>query len=167
MRASLAAWLVFPIQPIIQLFLSFSELRWLPHKLSKRLSLTTVPRRTPFTQKIFFNIGMLPLDSSSYHFLLSSWWIMESCLKFVQRIFMSEQTQHIIGSKGQQFFSSVYFSVFPCGLFGIFFRTSVRDSSVQQTISEKMCNVSHKDGGFSELISWLSPKIAKSYNATI
>ena len=33
--------------------------RWLPHRLSKRQSLTTVLLRTPITQMIFFNQGML------------------------------------------------------------------------------------------------------------
>ena len=41
--------------------------RWLPHKLSKRQSLTTVLLRTPTTQKTFFNQGMLFLGSN--HFL--------------------------------------------------------------------------------------------------
>ena len=78
---------------------------------------------------------------------------MESRLEFVQRIFISEQTVQIIGSEGQQFCSSVYFPVFPCGRFGISFRTTVRDSSVEQTISDKMCYFTYKDRGFSELIS--------------
>ena len=42
--------------------------RWLPHRLSKRLSLTTVLLRTPITQMIFFNQGMLLLGSN--HFLI-------------------------------------------------------------------------------------------------
>ena len=42
--------------------------RWLPHRLSKRQSLTTVLLRTPITQKIFFNQGMLLLSSN--HFLI-------------------------------------------------------------------------------------------------
>ena len=42
-------------------------LRWLPHRLSKRHSLTTVLLRTPITQMIFFNQGMLLLGSN--HFL--------------------------------------------------------------------------------------------------
>ena len=41
--------------------------RWLPYRLSKRHSLTTVLLRTPVTQKIFFNQGMLLLGSN--HFL--------------------------------------------------------------------------------------------------
>ena len=41
--------------------------RWLPHRLSKRQSLTTVLLRTPITQMIFFNQGMLLLGSD--HFL--------------------------------------------------------------------------------------------------
>ena len=42
--------------------------RWLPHRLSKRQALTTVPLRTPITQMMFFNQGMLLLGSS--HFLV-------------------------------------------------------------------------------------------------
>ena len=41
--------------------------RWLPHRLSKCQSLTTVLLRTPTTQMIFFNQGMLLLSSN--HFL--------------------------------------------------------------------------------------------------
>ena len=41
--------------------------RWLPHRLSKRQSLTTVLLRPPITQMIFFNQGMLLLGSN--HFL--------------------------------------------------------------------------------------------------
>ena len=41
--------------------------RWLPHKLSKRQSLTTVLFRTPITQMIFLNQGMFLLGSN--HFL--------------------------------------------------------------------------------------------------
>jgi len=41
--------------------------RWLPHRLSKRQSLTTVLLRTPVTQMILFNHGMLLLGSN--HFL--------------------------------------------------------------------------------------------------
>ena len=37
--------------------------RWLPHRLSKRQLLTTVLLRTPITQMIFFNQGMLLLGS--------------------------------------------------------------------------------------------------------
>ncbi|KAK2559220.1 hypothetical protein P5673_018359 [Acropora cervicornis] len=40
--------------------------------------------------------------------------------------------------------------VFPCGRFGIFFRTTVGDSSVEQTISDKMCYFTHKDREFSD-----------------
>ena len=40
-----------------------------PHRLSKRQSLTTVLLRTPITQMIFFNQGMLLLGSN--HFLIS------------------------------------------------------------------------------------------------
>ena len=43
--------------------------RWLPHRLSKRESLTTVLLRTPITQMILFNQGMLLLGSN--HFLIS------------------------------------------------------------------------------------------------
>ena len=43
--------------------------RWLPHRLSKRQSLTTVLLWTPITQMIFFNQGMLLLGSN--HFLIS------------------------------------------------------------------------------------------------
>ena len=35
--------------------------RWLPHRLSKRQSLTTVFLRTPITQMIFFNQGKIHL----------------------------------------------------------------------------------------------------------
>ena len=42
--------------------------RWLPHRLSKRQSLTKVLFRTPITQMIFFNQGMLLLGSN--HFLM-------------------------------------------------------------------------------------------------
>ena len=42
--------------------------RWLPHRLSKRQSLTTVLLRTPITHMIFFNQGMLLLGSN--HFLI-------------------------------------------------------------------------------------------------
>ena len=42
--------------------------RWLPHRLSKRQSITTVLLRTPITQMIFFNQGMLLLGSN--HFLI-------------------------------------------------------------------------------------------------
>ena len=42
--------------------------RWFPHRLLKRQSLTTVLLRTPITQMIFFNQGMLLLGSN--HFLL-------------------------------------------------------------------------------------------------
>ena len=42
--------------------------RWLPHRLSKRQSLTTVLLRTPITEMIFFNQGMLLLGSN--HFLI-------------------------------------------------------------------------------------------------
>ena len=43
--------------------------RWLPHRLSKRQSLTKVLLRTPITQMIFFNQGMFLLGSN--HFLIS------------------------------------------------------------------------------------------------
>ena len=42
--------------------------RWLPHRLSKLQSLTTVLLMTPITQMIFFNQGMLLLGSN--HFLM-------------------------------------------------------------------------------------------------
>jgi len=50
--------------------------RWLPHRLLKRQSLTTVLLRTPITQMIFFNQGMLLLGSN--HFLNNCflWYIM-------------------------------------------------------------------------------------------
>ena len=81
----------------------------------------------------------------------------------MQRIFISKQTQHIIGSEGQDFCSSVYFSQFFLpAIWHLFFRTTVRDSSVQETISDKICYFTHKDGGCSDLITWLSTKFAKS-----
>ena len=43
---------------------------WHPHRLSKRQSLTTVLLRTPITQMIFFNQGMLLLGSN--HLLISA-----------------------------------------------------------------------------------------------
>ena len=43
------------------------RVKWLPHRLSKRQSLTTVLLRTPITQMIFFNQGILLLGSN--HFL--------------------------------------------------------------------------------------------------
>ena len=46
--------------------------RWLPHRLSKRQSLTRVLLRTPITQMIFFNQGMLLLGSN--HFLIYRIW---------------------------------------------------------------------------------------------
>ena len=45
--------------------------RWLPHRLSKRQSLKTVLLRTPITQMIFFDQGMLLLLGSN-HFLIIS-----------------------------------------------------------------------------------------------
>ena len=47
---------------------SHLQRRWLPHRLSKRQSLTTVLLRTPITQMVFFNHGMLLLGSN--HFLI-------------------------------------------------------------------------------------------------
>ena len=44
-----------------------SQSRWLPHRLSKCQSQTTVLQRTPITQMIFFNQGTLLLGSN--HFL--------------------------------------------------------------------------------------------------
>ena len=49
-------WLTLPL-----------DWRWLPHRLSKRQSLTTVLLRTRITRMIFFNQGMLVLGSN--HFL--------------------------------------------------------------------------------------------------
>ena len=47
--------------------------RWLPHRLSKRQSLTTVLLRTPITQMIFFNQGMLLLGSNHFLTIFQSW----------------------------------------------------------------------------------------------
>ena len=44
-----------------------SQSRWLPHRLSKCQSQTTVLQRTPITQMILFNQGTLLLGSN--HFL--------------------------------------------------------------------------------------------------
>ena len=44
--------------------------RWLPHRISKRQSLTTVPLRTPITQMIFFNQFMWNIKT--FFFLLIS-----------------------------------------------------------------------------------------------
>ena len=49
--------------------------RWLLHRLSKRKSQTTVLLRTPITQIIFFNQGMLLLGSNHFlkHVHYKSW----------------------------------------------------------------------------------------------
>ena len=57
-------WLMFR-QPVQKP--SSESRRWLPHRLSKRQSPTTVLLRTPITQMIFFNQGMLLVGSK--HFL--------------------------------------------------------------------------------------------------
>ena len=40
--------------------------RWLPHRLSKRQSLTTVLLRTPITQMIFFSQGKTDIGVRGY-----------------------------------------------------------------------------------------------------
>ena len=54
--------------------------RWLPHRLSKRQSITTVLLRTPITQMIFFNQGMLLLGSNHFLINVNTFKVIEACL---------------------------------------------------------------------------------------
>ena len=57
--------------------------RWLPHRLSKRQSLTTVLLRTPITQMIFFNEGMNWSSVSSIVLVtLKDWLILTNKLNY-------------------------------------------------------------------------------------
>ena len=59
----------------------FKVWRWLPHRLSKCQSVTTVLPRTPIIQMIFFNQSMLLLGSN--HFLVYYFFFTKALLVFV------------------------------------------------------------------------------------
>ena len=70
--------------------------RWLPHRFSKRRSLTTVLLRTPITQMIFFNQGMLLLVSNQFV-------VARDYIKQLKTLFLTPRPQSIkIKTKSDQ-----------------------------------------------------------------
>ena len=71
--------------------------RWLPYRLSQRQSLTTVLLRTPITQMIFYNKGIMTLLLGSNLFLICQFHIVVVVVFVNQSWFVIAETINSIG----------------------------------------------------------------------